>query len=211
MVNVVFWQILFFFLPAFQCLLCGTVLPLWFFSSIMVKSPTIIPRRDAQQFRPFLPYTQSKFTIQLRSRWTDAVVPVPPRTWGLEDTQPRHSSWLGARRPLQLPAGPSWWIPESATSSRQLWRALQTGRDLIGSGFGVSEPPLHAAAARRTCGTERHHHGSSGTQNPEHATGPQEGVGVSIKDVQRQSIPLKSCLNMINLHREGSKEHVNAV
>lgn len=177
----------------------------------MVKSPTTIPCRDAQQFRPLLPHTQSKFTIQLRPRWTDAVVPVPPRAWGLEDAQPRRSSRLGARRPLQLPAGPSRWMPESAASSRQLWCALQTGGDLIGSGFGVSEPPLHAAAARRTCGTERHHHGSSGTQNPEHATGPQEGVGVSIKDIQRQSIPLKSRLNMINLPGEGSKEHVNAV
>lgn len=152
----------------------------------MVKTPSTILCRDARQFRPVpLPHTQSALSIHLRSGWTNArpFLPVPPRARGLEEAKPCSSSWPSTRGTLQLPAGPSSrrWVPESAPSSSQLWCALQSGRGLIGSGFRVSEPPLHAAAAWGTCGAEGYHHGSPGSQNPEHAAGSQEGVGVSIK------------------------------
>ncbi len=169
-----------------------------FVCSIMVKTPTTVLCRDAHHFRPIpppLPHTQPPLSFQLWSTWRDArpVLPVPPRAWGLEETQPRCPSRPGTRSPLQLPAGPSCcpWVPGAAPSSGQLWCALRSGRGLVRSGFRVSEPPRHAAATRGTGGAEGHHHGSPGSQNPEHAAGPQEGVGVSIKEIQRQRIPLQ--------------------
>ena len=167
-----------------------------FFCSIMVKQPLLC--RDAHQIRPVplpLPHAQTPFSIQLWSRWRQAhpVLPVPPRAWALEETQLHRPPRPGSRSPLQLPAGPSCcpWAPGAAPSGSQLWCASWSGRWLVRSGLRVSEPPRHAAAAGRTRGAEGHHHGAPGAQNPEHAAGPQEGVGVSIKEIQRQMIPLK--------------------
>lgn len=190
------------FINVFNRLSLIVFLPLFcfcFFCSIMVKPPTTVLCRDAHQFRPVplpLPHTQPPFSIQLWSQWRDArpVLPVPTRAWGLEESQPCCCpSRPGTRGSFELPAGPSCcpWVSGAAPSSSHLWCALWSGRGLVRSGFRVSEPPRDAAAARGTCGAEGHHHGSPGSQNPEHAAGPQEGVGVSIKENQRQMIPLK--------------------
>lgn len=111
----------------------------------------------------------------------------------MEEAQSGAPARPGPRGPVQLPAGAPCGsrIPGAAASCSQLRRALRPGGRLLGSGLGLSEPPWHAAAARRAGGTKGHHHGSPGTQNPEHAAGPQEGVGVSIKELQREMIPLK--------------------
>lgn len=181
-------------------------LPFWFFffSRIMVKSPTTVHFRDARQFGSVpLPHTQPHISLQLWSRWTDArpVVLVPAGAW-LDSAQPSGCpSRPGAGPPLQLPAGPSRRVPEPPPACGQLRRALRTGGDLVGSGVRLSEPPRHAAAARRTRGTEGHHHGSPGTQNPEHATSPQEGVGVSMNKFRRIWLQ-KKCLNIVNLVRK---------
>lgn len=164
----------------------------------MVKQPLLC--RDAYQIRPVplplpLPHTQTPLSIQLWSRWRQAhpVLLVPPRAWALEEAQLHPPPRPGSRSPLQLPAGPSSRsrAPGAAPSSSQLWCSSWSGWRLVWSGLRVSEPPWHAAAAGRTGGAEGHHHGAPGAQNPEHAAGPQEGVGVSIKEIQRQMIPLK--------------------
>lgn len=166
--------------------------------SIMVNPPTTNLCRDAHQFRPvplLLPLTQPPLSIQLWSRRRNAcpVLPVSPRTWGLEEAQPLCPSWPRSGSPLLLSAGPSCCprVPGAASTSSQLWCALWSGRGLVRSRFRVFEPPLHAASAWGACRAEGHHHGSPSSQNSEHAAGPQEGVGVSIKEIQRQRILFK--------------------
>lgn len=171
-------------------------LPLFLSCSIMVNPPTINCCRDAHQFRPVplpLSLTQPSLCMWFRKRDACPVLPVPPRTWGLEDADPCCPSWPFTRSPLLLSAGPSCCprVPGSASPSSQLRRAVWSGRGLVGSGFRVSQPPLHAAAAWGARRAERHHHGSPSSQNPEHAAGPPEGVGVSIKEICRQRIPFK--------------------
>ena len=115
-----------------------------------------------------------------------------PGARGLE-AQPHSASRPRSGSSLQFPAGPSCRprVPGAATPSGQLRRASRSRRGLVWSGLRISEPRWYAAAAWGTRGAEGHHHGSPGSQNPEHAAGPQEGVGVSIKEILRRRSPFK--------------------
>lgn len=163
----------------------------------MVKPPTAALCRDAYQLRPVphpLPHAKPLPPVQLWSRRTAThpLLSVPPRAWGLEETQPRSPSRSGTRGSLLLPAGPTCGprVLGAAPSCCQLWRALQSGWGFFRSRFGVFEPPWHAEEKRGPGGAEGCRHGSPCSQNPEHTAGPQKGVGVSKDELQRRRRPL---------------------
>lgn len=180
------------------------------FSSVPLEEPTT-PCRDARHFSPVpLPLGAAwPLPIQPLRSGAGPLLPVPPGARGLEEAaQSGGPPRPGSGCPFQLAAGPARRprMPGPPAPGGQLRRPLQPGGRLVRPGLGLPQPARHAAAARRTGGAEGHHHGSPGAQDPEHAAGPQEGVGVSMKGIRRQQAAAQIvCLKMMNLCGGGSK------